>query len=140
MFSGGYRGRILRVDLSRKRHSVETVEERIRQRLLGGRGVAAWMYYREIGADVDPLGPDNKVFFMAGPLTGVRLPSTTKFQLATKGPETRIYLCSNGGGDFGPRLKQAGFDGLVIEGRAEDWTYLTIRDGEVAFGDARPWK
>ncbi len=140
MFSGGYTGRILRVDLSRKRHSVETVEERIRQRLLGGRGVAAWMYYREIGADVDPLGPENKVFFMAGPLTGVRLPSTTKFQLATKGPETRMYLCSNGGGDFGPRLKQAGFDGLVIEGRAEDWTYLTIRDGEVAFGDARPWK
>ena len=51
-----------------------------------------------------------------------------------------MYLCSNCGGDFGPQLKQAGFDGLIIEGRASEWTYLTIKDGAVSFGDARPWK
>jgi len=140
MFSGGYMGKLLRVDLTRRTHKVESLDERILHRLLGGRGVAAWMYYHEIGPEVDPFDAENKVFFMTGPLTGVRLPSTTKFQLATKGPETRMYLCSNGGGDFGPRLKQAGFDGLVIEGKADDWTYLTIRDGEVSFGDARAWK
>jgi aldehyde:ferredoxin oxidoreductase len=140
MFSGGYLGKVLRVDLTRKTHSVETLEDNVLHRLLGGRGVAAWMYYHEVGPEVDPLGPENKVFFMTGPLTGVRLPSTTKFQLATKGPETRMYLCSNGGGDFGPRLKQAGFDGLVIEGKADEWTYLSIRDGKVDFGDARDWK
>ena len=140
MFKGGYTGKVLRVDLTRKTHAVQTLDEGLVRKLLGGRGVAAWMYYHEIGPEVDPLGPENKVFFMTGPLTGVRLPSTTKFQLATKGPETRMYLCSNGGGDFGPRLKQAGFDGLVIEGQAEDWTYLAIRDGKVSFGDARPWQ
>jgi len=140
MFKGGYTGKVLRVDLTRKTHAVQTLDEGLVRKLLGGRGVAAWMYYHEIGPEVDPLGPENKVFFMTGPLTGVKLPSTTKFQLATKGPETRMYLCSNGGGDFGPRLKQAGFDGLVIEGQAEDWTYLAIRDGKVSFGDARPWQ
>ncbi|MBN1838035.1 MAG: hypothetical protein JW820_19410, partial [Spirochaetales bacterium] len=140
MFSGGYMGKVLRVDLSRRSYQVQSLEDRLLHKLLGGRGVAAWMYYQEIGPEVDPLSPENKVFFMTGPLTGVRLPSTTKFQLATKGAETRMYLCSNGGGDFGPRLKQAGYDGLVIEGQADEWTYLTIRDGEIGFHDARPWK
>jgi aldehyde:ferredoxin oxidoreductase len=108
--------------------------------LLGGRGLAAKYYYDEIPASVGALEEANKLFFFTGPLTGLPLPSTTKFQLATRSPETRRYLCSNCGGDFGPRLKMAGFDALIVEGRAADWTYLTITDGKVAFGDARPWE
>jgi aldehyde:ferredoxin oxidoreductase len=139
-YTGGYTGKVLRVDLAKKTSSVEEVRERDLEMLLGGRGVAARMYYDEIGPEVDPLGPENKVIFMTGPLTGVRLPSTTKFQIATKSPETRQYLCSNCGGNFGPHLKRAGFDGLVVEGKADDWTYLAIRDGEVTFGDASSWR
>ncbi len=137
MFAGGYMGKLLRVDLSRRTARAEAIEERLFRALLGGRGVAAWYYWREIGRAVDPLGPDNKLLFFTGPLTGLALPSTTKFQLATRSPETRQYLCSNCGGDFGPRLKMAGFDALIVEGVAAGWTWLSIGDGgEVGFHEA----
>ena len=136
----GYMGKILRVNLTKRTAVEETIAEKDYETLLGGRGIAAKYYYNEIPAGTDPLGEANKIFFMTGPLTGTPLVSTTKFQLATKSPETRMYLCSNCGGDFGPHLKQAGYDGLFIEGKAADWTWLSIIDGKVSFGDARPWK
>lgn len=140
MFSGGYLGKILRVNLSTREYRVEQLDENEIVLLLGGRGLAAKRYYDEIGPQVAPFAPANKVILMSGPLTGVRLPSTTKIGLSTKSPETGIYLCSNSGGDFGPQLKFCGFDGLIIEGCADNWTYLLIRDNEVIFGDARPWQ
>lgn len=146
MFEGGYLGKILRINLSTREHRVERSRENEVLKLLGARGLAAKYYYDEIGPEVKPFDPANKVFLMTGPLTGVKLPSTTKIGLSTKSPETGIYLCSNSGGDFGPQLKFCGFDGLVIEGQADDWTYLLIREGSdtngvhVTFGDARPWQ
>jgi len=140
MLKGAYLGKLLRVNLSSRKYRVESVKEGEIMKLLGGRGLAAKIYYDEIPPEVKPFDAANKVIFFTGPMTGVGLPSTTKFQLATKSPETGGYLCSNCGGDFGPQLKQCGFDGLIIEGQADDWTYLTIRDGEVTFGDARAWK
>jgi len=139
-YTGAYLGKILRVNLSTKQTSIQRLEEREVAKLLGGRGIAAKLYYDEIGPEVKPFDPENKMIFITGPLTGVRLPSTTKFQLATKGAETSMYLCSNCGGDFGPFLKKSGIDGMIIEGKADDWTYLMISDGEVTFGDARPMK
>ena len=139
MFEGGYLGKILRVNLSTREYHVEHLKENEVLKLLGGRGLAAKMYYDEIGPEVKPFDSANKVFLVTGPLTGVKLPSTTKIGLSTKSPETRMYLCANSGGDFGPQLKFCGFDGLVIEGQAADWTYLLIKDDEVIFGDARPW-
>jgi aldehyde:ferredoxin oxidoreductase len=132
--------KILRVDLSKKKYSVQSINEDHLMKLLGGRGLAAKMYYDEIGPEVEPFDEANKVFFITGPLTGVNLPSTTKFQLSTRSPETGMYLCSNCGGDFGPAIKKCGFDGLVIEGKASEWVYLMIRDGDVSFCDARPLK
>jgi aldehyde:ferredoxin oxidoreductase len=146
MFAGGYLGRILRVNLSTRKHHVEQLKENEVLKLLGARGLAAKYYYDEIGPQVRPFDPANKVILMTGPLTGVKLPSTTKIGLSTKSPETGGYLCANSGGDFGPQLKFCGFDGLVIEGKADDWTYLLIRDDadtegvRVTFGDARPWQ
>jgi len=140
MFQGAYRGRLLRIDLSSRRSAVEKIDERHLKSLLGGRGLAAKYYFDEIGPEVDPLDRANKLIFFTGPLTGLPLPSTTKFQLATKSPETRMYMCSNCGGDFGPQLKAAGFDGMIIEGQARDWTYLLITDGGVAFEEAGSWR
>ena len=94
----GYCGRILRVDLSRRTSTVEPLSEELITTLLGGRGIAAKYYWDEIAPGVDELGEKNKIFFFTGPLTGTPLVSTTKFQLATKSPETRMYLCSNCGG------------------------------------------
>ena len=139
MFQGGYLGKILRINLSSRECRTEALKENELRKLLGARGLAARMYYDEIGPQVKPFDPANKVFLVTGPLTGVNLPSTTKMGLSTRSPETGIYLCANSGGDFGPQLKFCGFDGLIIEGQATEWTYLLIRDGEVTFGDARPW-
>jgi len=139
-FKGGYMGRILRVDLTKKEYHTQEIDDEDLKLLLGGRGLAAKIYYNEIGPDVDPFDEENKVIFMTGPLTGVRLPSTTKFQLATKSPETGGYLCSNCGGNFGPQLKRAGFDGLIVEGRADNLTCVLIEDGKVSFHDASSWK
>ena len=135
-FTGGYLGKILRVNLTTRQTGVEELKDNEVEMLLGGRGIAARMYYDEIAPDTKAFDEGNKLFFVTGPLTGVPLPSTTKFQLATKSPETGHYLCSNCGGVFGPQLKQCGLDALIIEGRAADWTYLTINDGEVEFRDA----
>jgi aldehyde:ferredoxin oxidoreductase len=139
-FEGGYMGKILRINLSTRERKTQALKGSEVKLLLGGRGLAAKRYYDEIKPDVDPFDPENELIFMTGPLTGVKLPSTTKFQLSTKSPETGGYLCSNCGGDFGPQLKRAGFDGLVLEGRAKEWTYVTIKDSEVSFHDATPWK
>jgi aldehyde:ferredoxin oxidoreductase len=139
-YKGAYLGKILRVNLSTKKTSIQQLKEDEVAKLLGGRGLAAKLYYDEIGPEVKPFDPENKIIFVTGPLTGVRLPSTTKFQLATKGAETNMYLCSNCGGDFGPYLKKSGLDGMIIEGRADDWVYLMLSDGEVTFGDARHMK
>ena len=92
MFEGGYLGKILRVNLSTGAHRVEQLKENEVLKLLGARGLAAKYYYDEIGPEVKPFDPANKVFFMTGPLTGVKLPSTTKIGLSTKSPETGVYL------------------------------------------------
>jgi aldehyde:ferredoxin oxidoreductase len=136
----GYAGKVLRVNLTTRKTSVEPLKEREVELLLGGRGIAAKYYYDEIAPSVDALSPENKIFFMTGPLTGTPLVSTTKFQLSTKSPETRMYLCSNCGGDFGPQLKKAGFDGLIIEGKASGLTWLSLKDGTLEFHDAEAWK
>ena len=135
-YSGAYLGRILRVNLDTQKVSVEPIEEYMYEKLLGGRGIAAKIYYDEIGPEVKPFDPENKLIFMTGPLTGVRLPSTTKLQVATKSPETGMYMCANSGGEFGPQLKMSGYDGLIIEGTARAWTFLTIQDSKIEFHDA----
>jgi aldehyde:ferredoxin oxidoreductase len=136
----GYQGKILRVDLADRTFREEPVDERDLAAFLGGRGLAARYYQREIDAATDPLGPANRLIFMTGPLTATPLFAVSRFQLATRSPETRLYLCSNCGGDFGFRLKLAGWDGLVVEGAAADWTWLAIADGTVRFIDAGPWR
>ena len=146
MSKGGYLGHILRIDLSAKRYRPEPLSEPDIAGFMGARGLAARYYCDEIGPDIDPFDPANKIIMMTGPLTGVRLPSTTKIGLSTKSPETGHYLCTNSGGDFGPQLKFCGFDGLIIEGQSDEWTFLLIRgDGDpfsvgVDFLDARPWQ
>ncbi|MEW6229861.1 MAG: aldehyde ferredoxin oxidoreductase N-terminal domain-containing protein, partial [Bacillota bacterium] len=136
MFRGGYLGKALRVDLSSRTWSVEDVDCDVQHRYLGGRGVAARYYFNEIPGGTEPGGPANKLFFFAGPLTGAPVPASGKFQCATVSPETGHYLCSNSGGNFGPHLKFSGYDGLVIEGRADGPVYLWICDDHVEIRDA----
>ncbi len=139
MLNGGYLGKILRINLGTREISTETIREEIYYKLLGGRGLAAKYYYEEIGADVKPFDVGNKIFLFAGPLTGLTLPAPTKYQLCTKAPETGHYLCSNSSGKMGIMLKRMGYDGMILEGKCEDWTWLHVKDGEVVFNDASDW-
>jgi aldehyde:ferredoxin oxidoreductase len=103
MLDGGYMGKILRIDLSNQTYTIEPLKKDDVIKLMGGRGLAAKKYYEEISSSVKPFDAENKIFIFTGPLTGLKLPSTTKFQLSTKSPETGRYLCSNSGGHFGPQ-------------------------------------
>ncbi len=140
MFQGGYMGRLLRIDLSTRHYSIEEIESEEYRLFLGGRGLGALWYWREIGPEVRPLSPENKIGFFTGPMTGVPLVSTTKLQLTTKGPETGHYLCSNSSGNFGPRLREAGFDALVLEGVSERWTAIVVENDTVRFIDDESWQ
>ncbi len=140
MFQGGYMGKLLRINLSRREYQIEAIDPQDYRLFLGGRGLGAAWYWREIGPEVEPLAPDNKLGFFAGPMTGAPLVSTTKLQLTTKGPETGHYLCSNASGNFGPRLREAGFDALILEGVSDRWTALVIENDTVRFIDEDGWQ
>ena len=136
MFQGGYVGKILRVDLNRRCVSEFDYPEELRRKFLGGRGVAAYLYHREISSTAEPLAPDNKIFFVTGPLTGTPVLASTKMQLATRSPDTGHYLCSNSSGNFGPYLKFARYDGVILEGKASSPVSIVINDRGVEFQDA----
>ena len=136
MFAGVYIGKILRIDLTAEKDHEEELAGNLIKKYLGGRGIAAYYYYKELNSDIKPLSPDNKLFFFTGPLTGLPLPATTKFQCATRSPETGSYLCSNSSGDLGPYLKRRGYDGIIIEGRASRPVYLVIMEQGVEIKDA----
>ncbi len=136
MFEGGYLGQYLRINLKDKDIEVEEVAPEWQQKYLGGRGLAARFYYEEIESDTEPLSRENKLIFFTGPLTGAPGPATTKIGAATKSPETRQYLCTNSGGEFGPHLKKAGYDGIILEDKADKPSYILIKDDQIEIRDA----
>ncbi len=136
MFGGGYEGKTLRIGLTDERVEVAPLDEGRVKLFLGGRGMAARVYYDKVGPGVAPLAPDNVLVFFTGPLTGAPAPATTKAEVVTKSPETGFYLCSNAGGHFGPHLKFCGYDGLILEGRAPRPCYISIEDGVVSLREA----
>lgn len=133
---GGYSGEILRLNLTREEAKADVVPMEWVRKYVGGRGVAARIYYEEVRPEVDPLGPENKLIFFTGPLTGTMVPSTGKYECVTKSPLTGRYLCSNASGFFAPELKKAGFDGLIVEGKAKKPVYIWINNGDVEFRSA----
>jgi aldehyde:ferredoxin oxidoreductase len=136
MIRGGYAGKILRIDLNHLKTSEMDYPEELRKKFLGGRGTAAYLYYQEMPAQFDPLSSDNKIFFMTGPLTGMPVLASTKMNLATRSPDTGYYLCSNSSGNFGPYLKFAGYDGLILEGKSLSPVSIIIGDEGVKLQDA----
>ena len=133
---GGYAGRYLRVNLTEGKISKEKLDENIARKYLGGVGIGSYMLYKEVPAGVDPLAPDNKMFFFTGPLTGTRVP-TNRYMVVAKSPLTGILAWSSSGGHWGPELKYAGYDGVVIEGAAEKPVYLWIDDEFVEIRSAK---
>jgi len=119
------------VDLSKGEVTTEPLDEELRRDYLGGRGFVARLVYDLIPQDADPLGPENVLVFAVGPLNGTVAPSSARFSMGGKSPLTGITGGGNAGGFWGPHLKWAGFDGLIIRGRAAQPVYLLIAGGEI---------
>ena len=138
--SGGHAGFRLRVDLTTRRVEIEDIPGEYARTWLGGRGYNMEVFFREIPVHADPRGPENKLMFAVGPLTGTSFPGS-RIQVTGKSPHTGYLGDSNAGGHFGPELKYAGFDQIVIEGKADRPVYLRIVDHEVEIRDASHlWK
>lgn len=132
----GHIGKLLRVNLSSGRVTEDSLGASEARKYVGGRGIGANLLLKELAGGADPLGPENPLIFLAGPLTGTNSPGTTRFQVIAKSPLTGIFGQANAAGSFGPQLKQAGFDGIVVEGKSGKPVYLWIRDGEAQIRDA----
>jgi len=126
----GYTGRLLRVDLSGGKVSVEEIKPEILRKFIGGVGYGAVLLYDEIPVGIDPLGPENKLVFTTGPLTGTGAPGSGFAEVCCKSPLTGIWGESKCGGEWGSALRKAGYDFLVIEGKAKEPKYIVIDDGK----------
>ncbi|WP_135821213.1 aldehyde ferredoxin oxidoreductase family protein [Halostella litorea] len=132
---GGFHDRVARVDLSGRDVRYEGIDTEDAKKYIGARGLGV-KYVFEQGPDVDPLGPDNLLAFMNGPLTGTQTTMSGRIAVCTKSPLTGTVTDSHHGGWSGARLKWAGFDGLLFEGQADDPVYAYVEDGEVELRDA----
>lgn len=132
----GYNGRILRVNLSSGKLSTEEYPDSFYRQYFGGEGLIAYFLVKELPAGVEPLGPENKLIFAAGPLTGVPAGGCGRHSVGAKSPLTGGFGEADSGGYWGAELKMAGFDAVIFEGRAEKPVYLFIKDGEASLKDA----
>ncbi|ACS90065.1 aldehyde ferredoxin oxidoreductase family protein [Thermococcus sibiricus] len=132
----GYMGKILRVNLTTGEIKVEELKEEDAKNFIGGRGFASKFLLEEIDPKVDPFSPENKLIFATGPLTGTTAPTGGRYMVITKSPLTGFIASSNSGGFFGPELKFAGYDMLIIEGKADHPVYISIKDDDVEIKDA----
>jgi len=133
---GGYTGKILRVNLSDKNISVERPDERFYRRYFGGTALIGYYLLKELKPGIDPLGPDNKLIFSAGVITGVPCAGSGRSGVGAKSPLTNGWGDSQAGGFWGAELKRAGWDAIIIEGKAANPVYLWINGDKVEIRDA----
>ena len=134
-----YYEKIARINLTTGTVTVEKLDTEVAKKYIGGRGLGTKIVYDEGCATVDPLGPDNKLVYVTGPLTGAGAPSSGRYMVVTKSPLTGMIACSNSGGIWGAKLKYAGWDALIVEGEASEWTYINIVDDKIELLDARDY-
>lgn len=132
----GYNGRILRVDLSQRTIFEEEPPETVYRKYLGGSALALYYLLKELKPGIDPLGPENMLVFMSSVVSGVPMPGLTRFTVAARSPLTGAFGEAEAGGFWGPELKMAGFDGIIITGRSEKPVYLWVKDGKGELRDA----
>lgn len=129
-------GKLLEIDLSREKIKEITIDENIVRNFIGGKGLGAYLLYTMLKPKTDPLSPNNILMFLNGPLTGTLFPTSGRTTVVTKSPLTNLYLDCHAGGFFGPELRKAGYDGIIIKGRSREPVYIWINNGEVEFRDA----
>ncbi len=132
----GYNGKILRVDLERESFSIEEPDEKFYCRYLGGGTLALYYLLREMKPKTDPLGTENILVFAGSVISGTPAAGLSRFSVAAKSPLTNAFGEAEAGGWWIPELKFAGYDAIVITGKAPRPVYLWIHDGEAEIRDA----
>jgi len=132
----GWMGKILRVDLTKGTVAEEPIDDRSAKLFLGGGGLATKYLYDELKAGTDPLGPENELIFMTGPLTGTPCPSAGRYSVVGKSPLTGTWAQANSGGFWAPEFKKSGYDGVIFQGVSPKPVYLMCFDGTAELRDA----
>lgn len=132
----GFMGAILNVNLTTGDVHEEKLDEQMCRDFIGGYGIGAKLLYDRMPSGVDPLGPDNLLGFFTGPLTGTPCIEGNRFVVVCKSPLTETWGDANCGGTFGPHLKFAGYDGILISGASDKPVWLRIEDGKAELHDA----
>jgi len=132
----GYAGTILRVDLTNALIKKDPLPQEMAERFLGGRGFVAKLLWDEMPKNADPLGEENMIVIATGPLTANFVPANGKTHFGTKSPASGGWADSNMGGHFAPQIKYAGYDVIVLTGKAEEPSYLYIEDDKVEIRSA----
>lgn len=129
-------GQLLRVDLTTRTCKDEPIDPETARAFIGGAGYAARLINDEVPGDTDPLSPANKLVFMTGPVTATIFPTSARYEVCTKSPLTNMWLDSSSAGWWARDFKLAGYDGLIVEGKADSPVYLWISDGKAEIRDA----
>ena len=132
----GYMGKLLCVDLTDG--SIESIplDEELARLYVGGVGFGSRLLYDAVGGETDPLGPENQLVFAAGPLTGTTFPTSSRYEVCTKSPQTGIWLDAGASGKWGAELKHTGYDAIVVRGASPRPVYLLITDEGAEVRDA----
>jgi len=133
---GGYKNRILRVNLTDRTLSQESLSEDLIHDYIGGRGFGVKLLYDDLKPGIDPLGEENELIFVTGPLAGTNAQSFGRWKVFFKSPLTGTYFKSSAGGHLAAEMKYVGFDIIIIKGISEQPVYLWIHDGQYEFRDA----
>ncbi len=127
----GWHGKLLRINLTTRKATVEDIPAQVCKDYIGGRGVAIRYLYDEVDPQVDPLSPENKLIFTTGPLTATTAPTGNRYMAVTKSPLTGALAHSNSGGDFPTWMKRTGFDMFIFEGKASEPVYVWVNEEQV---------
>ncbi len=129
-------GKLLHIDLSTQTTREQVVPGDVVARYLGGKGLGIYLQDTLMPPGTGALEPANPLCFLTGPLTGTPFPTSGRFVVTTKSPLTGMYVDSHSGGHFAPAVRRAGYDGIVVTGKASKPVYLWLDDGKVEFRDA----
>jgi len=132
----GYSGKQLRISLDNRRVAVENIDPQVLRKYIGGAGYGARILYDELKGGIDPLSEANKLIFATSPLSLNRIPGGGSVIICFKSPLTNAWGESKCGSDFGPDLRRAGYDAVIIEGRSEKPVYIVINDEDIAIKPA----
>jgi aldehyde:ferredoxin oxidoreductase len=135
----GYCGKLLRIDLGKGQISKEDLDLELAKKFVGGRGLGTYFMTKEVDPNVEPFSSENKIIFATGPLTASQAPTGGRYMVITKSPLSGTIASSNSGGFWGAELKKAGYDLIIIEGKADKPCYISIKDNAVEIRDAEKY-